>query len=572
MYYNAVFISDWTKRSELLLEKVGDVLNKVGCQEVSLPTTVYDEEKPISIVFAGQYSAGKSTIIKALTGIEDIEIGEGIKTIETHFYDWNNIQVVDTPGIHTTLRPDHDEISYKAIANADMLVYVVTQELFDDFLGDNFRKLLLDKDKATEMILVVNKMADVGNTEKNQNIKLKDLERVTTPYSPTDLRTVFIDAESYIDSLSEDDDEIASELNKRSNYEQLVNTINAFVHDKGYVSKITTVLYKLYEILQDTIPAFQSSTGDNDVDMTEEYLLRERHIILQTTWQIESSVKAIYESAASEIRDRGRLAANELLDCSDEVEASSMLEKAYDDVKDISMRCEREIIEKIEALTRDYQGELDEFYNSEFVSSLRVNLSKRKDKDNAVIKGILERDTISKGGEMLVQTTVGKEPLKNGLKALSGSKAHEWVLNIGHFFGHDFKPWEALKLVKGLKIAGKVLGITGVVLSLGAQIKEDIDADQRRNEMRENREIIRGGFNEVAEKLIIHYNKLLENYINENYRKRIDVIDNNVQEIRALRKDKTEACELLETTQDECRQLISDIHRTGELLYENSPV
>ena len=109
--------------------------------------------------------------------------------------------MLDTLGITTTLRPDHDEISYQAIANADMLVYVVTQELFDDFIGQNFRKLLLEKDKAGEMILIVNKMADIGNTEENQSIKLKDLEQVTKPYSPSQLRTVFIDAESYLDSL-----------------------------------------------------------------------------------------------------------------------------------------------------------------------------------------------------------------------------------------------------------------------------------------------------------------------------------------------------------------------------------
>ena len=175
MKQEIVSISDWTQKSELLLPKVKNVLNQVGYKESSLPTSVFDVEKPISIVFVGQYSAGKSTIIKALTGIKDIETGEGIKTLETHSYDWNGIEVVDTPGINTTIRPDHDEISYKAIARADMLVYVITEELFDDFVGQNFRKLLLEKDKAAEMILVVNKMADIGNTEENRLIKLKDM-------------------------------------------------------------------------------------------------------------------------------------------------------------------------------------------------------------------------------------------------------------------------------------------------------------------------------------------------------------------------------------------------------------
>ena len=258
MWQEKLSISEWTEKSERLLQKVKDVLNQVGYHASALPNTVFDVEKPISIVFVGQFSAGKSTIIKALTGIKDIETGEGIKTLETHSYDWNGIEVVDTPGINTTIRPDHDEISYRAIARADMLVYVITEELFDDYVGQNFRKLLLEKDKAAEMVLVVNKMADVGNTEANQIIKREDLRKVTTPYSPEDLRTVFIDAESYLDSLTEEDPDIAEELRNRSNYDELVKTLNEFVKDKGISSRLTTVLYKLFEVLQDAIPNYQS--------------------------------------------------------------------------------------------------------------------------------------------------------------------------------------------------------------------------------------------------------------------------------------------------------------------------
>lgn len=561
MKQEIVSISDWTQKSELLLQKVKNVLDQVGYKESSLPTSVFDVEKPISIVFVGQYSAGKSTIIKALTGIKDIETGEGIKTLETHSYDWNGIEVVDTPGINTTIRPDHDEISYKAIARADMLVYVITEELFDDFVGQNFRKLLLEKDKAAEMILVVNKMADIGNTEENRLIKLNDMEKVTTPYLPSDLRTVFVDVESYIDSLSEEDPDIAEELKERSNYDQLVETLNEFVADKGISSRLTTVLYKLFDILQGAIPHFQSSTGDDDVDAVEEHMLRERHIISQTSWRIESAVKAIYESAASEIRDKGRYVANDIYDCSDESAAEAMLEKAYSDVNAIASRCEKDVIAKIEELATDCQIQLDEFYNSDFSNSLRFRLDKRKDGGNAFINQILKTDWIAQGSSKIIANTTGANAAANGLKVFSGSNAHEWVLNIGHYFGHSFKPWEAVKWVKKINIAGKALGVFGVVFSWGMQAKEDIDEDRRNREIRANREKLRASFNDAANGLVIHYNNAMNDLLNENYRKRIGEIDNKVLDIRALRKNKLDACNLLEATQNECRQLISDIHR-----------
>lgn len=210
-------------------------------------------DKPLSIVFAGQYSAGKSTILKALTGVEDIAIGEGITTQVAHTYDWNGIRVIDTPGIHTTLRPDHDEISYQAMTSADMLVYVVTKELFDDFIGQNFRKLLIDADKAGEMILVVNKMADVGNTPENRRIKEQDLEKVTHPYTHKDLHVVFIDAESYVDSRDETDEDIVAELVERSNYEEFVSVLNAFIREKEMPSRMTTALYEMDACIRDAM-------------------------------------------------------------------------------------------------------------------------------------------------------------------------------------------------------------------------------------------------------------------------------------------------------------------------------
>ena len=563
MINNTLSISEWTKKSDLLLKKVRNDFEKVGYQEKNLPTNVFDTEKPISVVFVGQYSAGKSTIIKALTGIQEIETGEGIKTMETHSYDWNGIEIVDTPGIHTDLRPDHDEISYKAIARADMLVYVVTEELFDNCLGHNFRKLLLDQDRASEMILVVNKMADIGNTEEKRLAKLKDLEKVTSPYSPTSLRTVFIDAESYVDSLCEEDADIAEELRNRSNQDQFVKTLNTFVAEKGISSRLTTALYKLYEALQEAIAKYQSTTGDIDVDATEEHLLRERHIISQAAWRIQSSVRAIYENAATEIQSLGRSTANGVFECEDEATAEGMLNDAFKEVEDISAECEKDVVARIEELDADCQAKLDEFYNSDFSSSLRFRLEKKKDEGNPIVNKILKSDWLTKGGEGLVKNTAGTNAAANGLKAFTGSNAHKWVLDIGHFFGHNFKPWEAVKWVKGINVAGKVLGVAGVFLSAGLQVKSDIDEEERISETRKSRAELRACFNEAADGLVIHYTNAMNNLINENYHSRIEEIDKEIEEIRKLRQNKSDSCKLLEEAQTECRMLIEDIHRRG---------
>lgn len=558
---NTLSIALWTAKSRELIDKVSNILKKIGFETSDFPKSVYESDKPISLVFAGQYSAGKSTILKALTGISSIVTGEKITTQESQVYEWNGINVIDTPGIHTTLRPDHDDISYSTISNADMLVYVITHELFDSYIGQNFRKLLLDKDKAGEMILIVNKMADVGNTIENQIIKLENLKIVTDPYSPEQLRTCFVDAESYLDSLAEVDVEIAEELRIRSNYEGLVSTLNDFVKERSISSRLTTVLYKIYDILQKAITQFEPSSGDDDVDALEEHLLQERRILFSTQWRIEQQVKTIYQEAATDIRDKGRNIANSIYDYSNEDDANNAIETTYHEVEKISSTCTDNVILELEKLSSDCKAELDEFYKTDFSKNLQFRLSEKYKKGNPLVERIFKSDVLAQGSNKIISNTLGTNATANGLKAFTGSNIHQMVLDIGHFFGHSFKPWEAVKWVKGINVAGKVLGVFGVVFSLGMQAKEDVDADKRQQEMRSNREKLRAGFNDAANELVKQFNKAVNEYLANNYHLRISEIDNQISEIRKLRIGKSENFKLLESAQSECRALISDIHK-----------
>ena len=110
-------ITNYSQRSKELLQQANDLLKQAGKDSFIKPS----DEGVIRLVFAGQYSAGKSTIIKNLTGRTDIRTGGGITTEEVQEYDWNGIKIIDTPGIHTEQRPDHDEKSYQAILALDKI-------------------------------------------------------------------------------------------------------------------------------------------------------------------------------------------------------------------------------------------------------------------------------------------------------------------------------------------------------------------------------------------------------------------------------------------------------------------
>ena len=123
-----------------LLERAAETLQNAPSDKVRelarrLPSTVAPASDSLRIVFAGQYSAGKSSLLKVLTGREDIETGARITTQQVQQFDWNGIEIIDTPGVHTELRPDHDKLTYEAISSADLLVFVITNELFNSHLA-----------------------------------------------------------------------------------------------------------------------------------------------------------------------------------------------------------------------------------------------------------------------------------------------------------------------------------------------------------------------------------------------------------------------------------------------------
>ena len=143
----------------------------------------YKQEGLISVAFIGQYSAGKSTIISALTGKRDIRIDADIATDKTASYNWNDIKIIDTPGLFTD-REDHDAITYEAIDKADLLVFSLTYMLFDSVTVENFKKLAYEKGYAWKMMLVVNKMSDEAGEEAEKIANYcHSLAEALKPYS-----------------------------------------------------------------------------------------------------------------------------------------------------------------------------------------------------------------------------------------------------------------------------------------------------------------------------------------------------------------------------------------------------
>lgn len=561
-------IAGFAQRSTELKEKARAALISAGV-EMQFRDNKSDA---IRLVFAGQYSAGKSSILKMLTGRADIAIGADITTQQAHTYDWNGLEVVDTPGIHTQLRPDHDEISYEAIASADMLVFVVTNELFDSYMAEHFRKLAIDKDKVGEMILVVNKMDRTaeGNTGEQQNIIREDLKKVLEPYTPEQLNLSFLDAESYLESVEErsEDPELADELVVRSGYAQFIDTLNRFVEEKSIPSKLTTELYVIDDRLEKAIKELQPKSSDADIDALEENFMQQRHLLIEARGRMQQEVKDIYTTAAAQIRDIGLDAANLLVEGCKQGEVEDELQKSIRKAEDIIEKCQSDAVEVIDARLNEMGQQLEVIENFEFSRELKSRLYGKFEGLPEGIKRIITNagPGFQKAGQAVLNNAY-KAGTQGGLKLtnFSGSTIHQMVLKVGHGIGFKFKPWQAIKITKGIAIGGQVLSALGVGFSVFMQIKADQDEERIREDLKNNRQNIRSQFNVAANELEDYARQYIKDNVNRPLETSIATIDGNIQEIRDTRSNRSTACRQLEDLQKECRLLIQDIHSEKEI-------
>lgn len=572
-----VEIREWVERGQSLLERATTVVQNAPSEAVRslgarLPKSIAPDDGAIRVVFAGQYSAGKSSILKAMTGRDDIEVGASITTQKAHSYDWHGISVVDTPGVHTELRPDHDAVTYEAISGAELLVFVITNELFDSHLAAHFRKLAVERDKGHEMMLVVNKMRRCagGNTADVQGVIREDLRRVLAPFTPEQLRTSFVDAEAALGALAEDDDDVQRILERKSGFSAFLDSLNAFVRERGLASRYTTALYALEQVLQEALAA--ESTGDADVDALEELLLQQRRALVEAQAHLPQTVEGKVQKTAAGIRAEGRKIADAIHGGADAKEVDRKLQDAQarvqERVDELTTVVQTTVEEHMEALAARVnqiaESELAKELLPRLIARLEVELGDLDLDPETLANARKVSDVTRQLGQFLVKNsfkpTAGTFAGLFKLNQYSGTATHNAVKAIGHFFGKSFKPWEAVKWTRAIANAGRVFAVAGTVLTFVLQIKEDADAAKLEVELRESRSAVRAGFSEAADAIELHYDQTTGTYVSETIGTRLAEIDEQLADLRSMQQSRGDLFQDLVELLDGTRALIREMH------------
>ena len=484
-------LEEFANRGSKLLkatQKIFDEYKDLGLREVSLPETMKPSDGAVKLVFVGQYSSGKSSIIKMLSGI-DTKIGAGIETQEAATYKWGDLEIIDTPGIHTELRPDHDEKTYYEIDHAALLIFVVTNEGFDDRMGNHFRKLAIEQNRGKNMVLVVNKMdrTALGNVPEQQEIIAKDMEKVIAPFTGKQLYLSFLNTNYYFEQLEESDPEMKEILFEQSGYEDFVKNLNAFVASRGVLSKIQAPLETLKSAIISVIGESENRSVDKDIEAVEELLKRRQKALLDGKRRIKTEITEIAETLCSRIKAEGSIAASSIARGITEDEAKRNIEKAQLQAETYVNSYENQIIDKISEICEDVNKEISLIDNSNFAININLNLSNKlpvkvSEKEDITITSAKNAYGINSALVKINTTSKAASSMSVSLPVLGDLKATGVIKDIGHFFGFKFQPWGAANLLKG---ATKFLGYVGLAIT-AYQIFSKIFGEDEQKKMEDN--------------------------------------------------------------------------------------
>lgn len=427
----------------------------------------------IRIAFIGQYSAGKSSIISALTNI-DIPIGTDVTTESCTDYNWGNFLLTDTPGLQNS--DEHDEIANEAINKADLIIYCITYELFNSYTKADYISLAYDKDYAKKMILVINKVNSEECDDRSvliSNYK-ETINRTLSPHSIEDVPYCFIDVLEYIKGVERNKERRI----QKSNFETFIGILNDFLSSNSLICKLDTPFRAAKKIISDVM-----------IDESETEEERSKRILIS---RLEREFQIMRATAE---RNWNTVVNNEILCFSEQ--AYRLFEDIMEgNVHDPESEYNALIFRSIESINKALM-QLSEENNNECnekaneILNTRVAISLFGDIGVDASEGLMAGQGSDHNGTGIVIAkstveNVGKK-VASKLASVSKDSVKKVILDVGHKFGHKFKPWGASKLAEKALKAFKFVGPAVETVGLLLDVKETIDETKAAKEQRKVR-------------------------------------------------------------------------------------
>lgn len=536
----------------------------------------------LNIAFVGQYSSGKSSIIKAMTGNQDIKTGQDIVTDDTTSYPWHDVNLVDTPGIYAG-RADHDLKALDYINKADLLVYTVTIKGFEDNIGKNFRKLAFEENKIDKMMLVLNKSS--LEPISNRDNWLKNPMKVIEPATLKELKTTCIDVEQFLRANLEEDETRRAKRIQKSNFISFIENLNEFIKEKGLLGQLIAPLNIIETFLKNSISILQ--TSDEYSKKVLELLRRKETIILKTKDKIDLQIMLKLRNMKSDIKTRGFASADKLNFNLDETSLNSIIEEVNQEIEEICDRTTKEIeilwedsiLRMNDQLIQLIESDLYKSLKSEIEAEIDMNIEEYDSAsiisgtiDNGKLNPRLKRlpnilTNISRWVDSFTRGTIGGRVLTSS--PVSGSTAHQFVKYAGKFFNIKFRPYGAINVVSNLSTAGKALGLASLVLGPVLAAFEEYNETKAKELLMQKKKEVRDNFNITSQQIFDDLKNTKDKKISEIFDIQLDEISKERETLSDKNELYDNEVKIITKILQQVKHLFNEIHSLNNFQEKN---
>lgn len=518
-------------------QKMKDFLEKY--REIS-------KEETVRIVFAGEWSTGKSMIIRALTGDDSIKSGEGVVTHQVKSYAYHGVYLVDTPGLLSGNENDI-RIAKQEIENADILVYCITSELFSDSSLSEFMEFMKFKDNYGRIILAITKIDREKTKESQWEIAqryLDDVEKTLNEkkFDYDDIDLICFSARQYIDGKEEKN----SDIIKQSMFTEFIDLINEDDFDESLsLKKCKRQAETIKSFIKETLKSMHDLNHcSEDIENKKRTLL---YRIQQAHEKSSHDTKCIYSKTSLELLQK----VTELI----------KLDSNEDDVQQLNdvvlMKLQQAFDEAEEHTNKNYESVYQEVYyqgfypkNSELSDfnpkgKLKV-LKQKKDVANLdflesfFVQAVQAAKGIRVWAEPVKIGTTGhlwwKKPVMSGFGD-PGTKLYEFFASKcgknGASIASKISPKLGKAVDKFIKHSNKI-PVAFAVIDIIFSIKNEVDEQKRYNLIEKNRKKVKM---EIQKEINQQENMFLE-YINKANEDLIEMAKGYVDENFASEEEK----------------------------------
>ena len=229
--------------------------------------------KPTLMIY-GTYNAGKSSLLNALFGKEEIaKTGDAPETKEIHEYEYNGYTIFDTPGMNA--RSEDDIVTSEHLQKSEVIIFVISNSgsLEEEFVYNKISEVVRDNKPIIIVLNNKNGIDPASIEAKESMIKVgenlrKIGDRNGIDKIETKVNLCMVNARTALKGKLDKKNIIL----KKSNIIQLENMIEKLLEESGNKEVINSLNSYIQTFINSVIRKIDNNIDNIEVQKTEELI------------------------------------------------------------------------------------------------------------------------------------------------------------------------------------------------------------------------------------------------------------------------------------------------------------